>query len=182
MDKFTYLRYLLDKPVKKVIAGFSLTEANYEAAVDLLKQRFAKPVVIKRSHINELMNLQPVYKEHDLDRLRHFYDMAETHFRGLDSMMVDETTYSCVVVPLLLDKLPEAVRLSMLRAVKGAEDLSLSCFLEVLRNELEVRESPVSILKPNLAGSPGMQTMSASGEGKYWVRTSSALHSVAKDH
>ena len=97
-------------------------------------------------------------------------------------MMVDETTYSCVVVPLLFDKLPEAVRLSMLRAVKGTEDLSLSCFLEVLRNELEVRESHVSILKPNLAGSPGMQTMSASGEGKDWVRTSSALHSVAKDH
>ena len=57
VDKFTYLRYLLDEPVKKVIAGFSLTEANYEAAVDLLKHRFAKPVVIKRSHINELMNL-----------------------------------------------------------------------------------------------------------------------------
>ena len=138
--------------------------------------------MIKRSHINELMNLQPVYKERDLDRLRHFYDMAETHFRGLDSMMVDETTYSCVVVPLLLDKLPEAVQLSMLRAVRGAEDLSLSCFLEVLRNELEVRESHVSILKPNLAGSPGMQTMSASGKGKDWVGTSSALHSVAKDH
>ena len=97
-------------------------------------------------------------------------------------MMVDETTYSCVVVPLLPDKLTEAVRLSMLRAVKGSEDLSLSCFLEVLRNELEVRESHVSILKPNLAGSPGMQTMSASGKGKDWVRTSSALHSVAKDH
>ena len=74
MDKFTYLRYLLDEPVKRVIAGFSLTEANNEAADDLLKQRFAKPVVIKRSHINELMNLQPVYIERDLDRLRHFYD------------------------------------------------------------------------------------------------------------
>ena len=82
VDKFTYLHYLLEEPVKTVIAGFSLTEANYEAAVDLLK------------HINELMNLQPVYKERDLDRLRHFYDVAETHFRGLDAMMVDETTYS----------------------------------------------------------------------------------------
>eukprot|EP00795_Rhopilema_esculentum_P009270 gene9270-16962_t len=52
----------------------------------------------------------------------------------------------------------------------------------VLRNELEVRESHVSILKPNLAGSSGMQSMIASGKGKDWVRTSSALHSVAKDH
>ena len=77
--------------MKTVIAGFSFTEANYEAAVHLLKQRFPMPVVIKRSHINELMNLQPVYKERDLDRLRNFYDVAKTHFRGLDAMMVDET-------------------------------------------------------------------------------------------
>eukprot|EP00795_Rhopilema_esculentum_P014422 gene14422-5478_t len=38
----------------------------------------------------------------------------------------------------------------------------------VLRNELEVRESHVSILKPNLAGSSGMQSMIASGKGKDW--------------
>eukprot|EP00795_Rhopilema_esculentum_P005607 gene5607-10813_t len=39
----------------------------------------------------------------------------------------------------------------------------------VLRNELEVRESHVSILKPNLAGSSGMQSMIASGKGKDWI-------------
>eukprot|EP00795_Rhopilema_esculentum_P015962 gene15962-7294_t len=38
----------------------------------------------------------------------------------------------------------------------------------VLRNELEVRESHVSILKLNLAGSSGMQSMIASGKGKDW--------------
>lgn len=120
MEKFTHLRHLLEEPFKKVVAGFSFTVANYEAAVDLPTQRFAKPTAIKRPHSNELMNLQPVYRERDFERLRHFHDAAETHFRGLQSMSVDETTYSCIVAPMLLDKLPAAVRLSMMQAIKGS--------------------------------------------------------------
>ena len=33
VDKFTYLRAIVEEPTKSAIAGFSLTEANYTAAV-----------------------------------------------------------------------------------------------------------------------------------------------------
>lgn len=43
VDKFNYLKSLVEGPAATAIAGFSLTEENYEAAHKLLKQRFANP-------------------------------------------------------------------------------------------------------------------------------------------
>ena len=39
VDKFSYLRGLLLEPARSAIAGFSLTAANYAAAVELLKRK-----------------------------------------------------------------------------------------------------------------------------------------------
>ena len=65
MDKFSYLRGLLIEPARSAIAGFSLTSANYKAAIELLKKRYGKQRVIQRMHINDLLNLEPIYGERD---------------------------------------------------------------------------------------------------------------------
>ena len=54
VDKFAYLRGLLEEPAKSTIAGFSLTEANYKSAVELVKKRFDKKSAVQRAHVNEL--------------------------------------------------------------------------------------------------------------------------------
>ena len=46
VDKFSYLKSLLEEPAKKVVSGFALTGANYRQAIDLLQQRFARPGII----------------------------------------------------------------------------------------------------------------------------------------
>ena len=58
VGKFKYLRSYLEEPVRKVIGGLLLTVADYESAVQILKNRYAKPAMIKRAHINELINLK----------------------------------------------------------------------------------------------------------------------------
>ena len=155
VDKFTYLRHLLEDPAKGVVAGFSLTEANYVAAVNLLKQRCAKPSIIRQAHINELRSLKPFYNERDITRLRGFYDRAETHFRGLVSLDVDETNYSLIIVPELMDKLPESLRISMIRASDCHDEWNLSDFLEALKKELEIRESHAPLFRTNFAPGQG---------------------------
>ena len=65
MDKFSYLRGLLLEPARSAIAGFSLTAANYAAAVELLKKRFGKKTAIQRTLVNELLNTQPVFNDSD---------------------------------------------------------------------------------------------------------------------
>ena len=52
VDKFSYLRGLIEGPAKSAIAGFALTAANYGAGIAFLKKRFGKRNVIQRAHID----------------------------------------------------------------------------------------------------------------------------------
>ena len=148
VDKFKYLRSFLEEPAKSVIAGMSVTDAHYDAAINLLKKRFGKTEVIQRAHINHLMNLAPVYNEKNVSRLRALHDRIEVHFRGLEAQGVDMSTYSSIVVPILMEKIPEVVRFSMIRASeKNHLKWALDDLLSALEKELEVRESHVPLLK-----------------------------------
>ena len=138
-DKFSYLRGLLIEPVRSAIAGFSLTSANYKAAMQLLKKRNGKQNVIQRSYINDLLNLKPFYGERDTQRLRTMYDFAETKHWALDALGVDQETYSAIVLPSLLEKLPEQLRLTITRG-EDHHEWNLEQLLDVLGHEVELRE------------------------------------------
>jgi hypothetical protein len=49
--------------------------------------------------------------EKDLVSLRRLCDRVETHYRGLEALGIEKNTYSSIVVPHILDCLPESVRL-----------------------------------------------------------------------
>jgi len=42
VDQFKYLRYFLEGPAKSVIAGMSVTDAHYDAAINLFEKRLGK--------------------------------------------------------------------------------------------------------------------------------------------
>ena len=90
MDKFKYLKSFVEEPASKVIAGIPLTDAIYDIAVDLLHKRYGKTSVLKRAHMNELINLQPVFNEKSVGRLRELHDRIESQFRGLEALKVDK--------------------------------------------------------------------------------------------
>ena len=74
-----------------------------------------KDTLIKRTHVQELLHIRPVYSAKDCGRLRAMYDKMEAHYRGLEALGVDEVTYSDIVVPAILEKIPEIVRLTITR-------------------------------------------------------------------
>ena len=71
--------------------------------------------MIKRAHINELLNIKEVWDEKQVDRMRAMHDKIETHYRGLEALHVEEETYASIVVPVLLEKIPQGVRWNMVR-------------------------------------------------------------------
>ena len=83
-----------------------------------------------------------------LNRLRELHDQIETHYHGLGALHVDQITYSTIVVPMLMEKIPDGVKFNMIRGMEkkqinwGIEDL-----LGALAKELEVRESHGSLLQ-----------------------------------
>ena len=139
MDKFAYLRSLVTEPARATIAGFSLTTANYAAAVDVLKKKYGKETAIQRAHVNDLLNLTPVFSHKDTTRLRKLYDSCSAHFRGLKALGVDETTFAAVVVFRRFTKVARSISLTITR---GADFLnwSMEQLLSAFLKELELRE------------------------------------------
>ena len=127
-----------------------MTDADYIAAINLLEKRYAKPSVIKRAHMNELLNLAPVYKERNVVRLRALRDQIESHFRSLDALGIAEECYSAIVVPVLMEKIPESLRYNMIRFSDAGShlDWSVKELIEAFEKELEVRESHAPIFAP----------------------------------
>ena len=139
VDKFSYLKGLITGSAKAAIAGFALTSLNYASAIELLTKRYRKDTLIRRAHISELLNVQTVFSARDSSRLRTLLDAVETHYRGLEALGVDEASYSDIVVPSLLRKIPEAVRLTITRGEAHTE-WSMKEHLEALEKEIELRE------------------------------------------
>ena len=57
VDKFNYLMSLSEGPASKVVQGFSVTEAIYGIAVDLLHERFGNEQSIVSAHMDELLKM-----------------------------------------------------------------------------------------------------------------------------
>ena len=102
VDKFSYLRGLLVGPARSSIAGFAFTSTNYKLAVELLRNRYEKKkTAIQRAHVNELLNMQPVYNERDAQQLRSLCNFLETkhhtnlvdinHHGSLGKLLSDST-------------------------------------------------------------------------------------------
>ena len=74
VDKFSYLRASLQGPAASTINGLNLSNANYDAAVVLLKERYGDPQKIINAHMDALVTLSSVENSRDLQSLRRLYD------------------------------------------------------------------------------------------------------------
>ena len=80
-----------------------------------------------------------MYSDRDPRRLRTLYDTVESHYRGLVAIGVEERTYSGIVVPSILEKLPDTLRLTITRG-QEYQEWTLGDMLSALLKEVELRE------------------------------------------
>ena len=79
------------------VAGLALTSANYEATIDILKRRLGKKVTIERAHVNNLFTVHPMFNEKDTVGLRKLYTTVQAHYRGLQALGVNASTYEGIL-------------------------------------------------------------------------------------
>ncbi len=70
---------------------FSLTAANYEAAIDILKRRFGRKIAIERAHVNDLLKVLSVHHDKNTVGLRRLYVTFEVYHRGHRALGVNAT-------------------------------------------------------------------------------------------
>ena len=100
IDKFNYLNSLLEGVAAMTIQGLSLTEDNYDSAVETLKERFGNPQQIFTSHMEELLKL-PDCTGDRVSVLRNVHDKMNVHTRGLSSLGIDLKQYGSLLIPVV---------------------------------------------------------------------------------
>ena len=113
VQKFSYLKAQLTGDASRAIAGFPLSNVNYEQAIKLLKERFGQPSKIISAHMQALLDIASPINQ--LTSLQLFYDTMENHVRGLESLGRSHESYGDLLVPLTLGKLPHELRKNLAR-------------------------------------------------------------------
>ena len=138
IDKFNYLRALVEGPAARAIQGLALSAANYETAVEILQTRFGKTQQIISAHMDDLLKL-PACTEDKSSQLRLIYDRVFANVRGLESLGINATQYGSFLIPVIMSKLPAEVRLQIAR-VSVKDVWEVEELLTVIKAEVEARE------------------------------------------
>ena len=139
VDMFNYLHSLLEGTTSEAISGLKLTSANYEEAIAVLKKRFGNKQQIIARHMEMLLNIDAVTSQYNLKGLRYLYDTVESQVRGLKSLGVSAESYRSLLVSVLLNKLPQELRLIVSRQVNEKE-WNLDGLLSMVEKEISARE------------------------------------------
>ena len=146
IDKFNYLKSLIERPAARAIQGLTLTNDNYDTAVKILEERFGKRQQIVSAHMDELLKI-PSCTNDKAHSLRLVYDKISVHTRGLAAISANQ--YGRLLIPVIMSKLPNEIRLQIAR--KSTQDAWAinDELLDIIKKEVEAREATERIKADN---------------------------------
>ena len=139
IEKLNYLRSYLEGPAAATITGLALTKENYKIAVDLLRERYGNKQVIISSHMDSLLKLPRVTLASDIKRVGDVYDKIEINVRSLQALGIKSEMYGSLLIPVMMEKIPEEFRLVISRKMKS-DTWDINELLDAFKEELEARE------------------------------------------
>jgi len=114
VQKFSYLRSLIEGSAAMAIGGFPLTGRNYQNAIELLRERYGQTHKIIDNFMTLLLELPP--PRNSVHSLREFHDKMETYIRGLESLGQSQDSFGDLLVQIIMQKLPPDVRRNLIRS------------------------------------------------------------------
>ena len=143
IQRFSYLRSLLQGDAARVIEGFPLTHTNYKHAVELLKERFGQEHQIVYAYMQGLLELP--HPTSTIVSLRTFQEKMESYIRGLQSLGQGQESFGNLLVSVILGKLPADVKSNMTRD-HGNNKWQLQDLRQALKKEIDILESGLPML------------------------------------
>ena len=137
------------------IQGLTLSEANYDAAITMMQERFGRPQQIITAHMEELLRIGSTGDRPS--SLRSTFDKIMVHVRGLGSLGIGSEQYGSLLIPVIMSKFPNEVCLRA--AHETNKDVwEIEGLLRIIKQEVEAREtSEGTILVEQLSFPTGLQ-------------------------
>ena len=89
IEKFSYLRSLLEEKAFSAISGLTLSSENYNQAIEILKSRYGNEQVLISAYMQKFVDIPKVKNSNDVHGLRFLCDSVDTSVRNLQSLKVD---------------------------------------------------------------------------------------------
>jgi len=137
--KFTYLIHFTSGAAAAAINGFPVIEEHYNEAIETIQNQFGRPGAIRAAYFASLNQLQSINDMTDVKGLRKLYDKVMSSVRCLRGMGVNDNSFSYVLMPMLLVRIPEDLSYRWHESDKH-EDKDLKEFLDFLKKFIESRE------------------------------------------
>ena len=138
VNKLNYLFSLLKGNAAHSIKGLTLTSANYDAAKEILQERFGKTQQIIAAHMDQILQI-PACPKGQTGQLIFVFDKISVHVRGLASLGIAAEQYGSLLILVIMTKLPSEIRLQIAR--KATNDVwQINDFLKTIKSEIEAPE------------------------------------------
>lgn len=144
--KFAQIKSKLEGVAKSAIASIPLTAENYPLAIEKLRDRFHSNQVIINDHFRAFNRLAAV-KNGDTSGFRQLFDEVENRVMGLQVLGISSSSYSNMITPLLLEKIPPCIAVRWYKKEKrehgnsqAVSNDTIKDLLEFLRLEVESEE------------------------------------------
>ena len=135
-----YLLSLLTSNAKLSVKGLPISAAHYQIAKDILLNIYGRKERIIFTYIQQLMNITvPGSSTCENTVLWQLQDELLAHVRSLEALGVTGNQYGVILMPLILSRLPQYVRLEWAREGEGRES-DLEWLLTFLASEINRRE------------------------------------------
>ena len=135
ITKFNYLISYPKWPAKAAISGILITESNSLEAVELLQKRFGNKQILITPNIDQLLSISPANNINEIQKIRQVLDKVESTVRNLKYLDIDTTQYGPVLIPIVMNKLPETIRPDITRSMFESQEWDVDALLEVLRKK-----------------------------------------------
>ena len=144
IEKFNYLRTLLEDSALSTISGLPLSAENYGQALEILQARYRNDQVLISAYVQKFIQIPKIQNSNDMKRLRFLCDSVETSVRNLKSLRVETSRYGSLLVPLINQKLPNDLRVVIARNFEN-NVWTLGEILKLLKTEIQAKELSLSV-------------------------------------
>lgn len=146
IQKFYYLQSCLSQEAGQILQSLEICEANYQQAIELLKDRYENKRLLIHNHLRNLFDMTPVTKETP-DALRKLIDHLMRNVRALSSLGQPVEHWDTLLIYMVMQKLDTNTKKEW--EVTNKKDCpKFNEFLDFLKNKCLVLETIVTKQQP----------------------------------